>query len=434
MKRVLLGSMPVGGGHHALRDSFLAALKHLDPHGRAFDLVTFNSQDTRIRSFYEYCVHYAPWSQGLIYNAGRARWGLRLCVLLTRSLLEEAKEALVREKPDVVVSTHFLLSMMFAKARRELGLHVTVVSAIPDYGEFPLIFCPDGDELRADYYVAMERTTYGCLVGRYQVPQEQAHFSGFLPRRPFWDLSRAFGGAARFTGEKKRQLFERLKAERSEFAHADPDRPTVLFLGGSAWTEKTLPVIEKLLERPAFLERINAVVVCGKNEAFEQDLRARVGQHPRFSIFGFVDAALMAGLQAVSDIPVLGSLAPASMQELLETRCGPLMLFHYIPGTEGAHVSHIREQEIGLFEPDPDAMLDLLKQATGYKPPGEQMAALLRSFPSRAQAIRNENVERALQFGSFLDQVGHVIPFAPPRVEDAPARTGAARNALISRP
>ncbi|MGA9526198.1 MAG: hypothetical protein WBV82_32360 [Myxococcaceae bacterium] len=440
MKRVLLGSMPVGGGHNALRDSFLTVLKHQDPRGGAFHPITFNSQDTRVRAFYEYCVHHAPWSQGLVYRFGRARWGVRVLVPLNRGLLEEAKETLVRERPDVVVSTHFLLSMMFARARRELGLNVSIVSAIPDYGEFPLIFCPDAEDVRADYFVAMEQSTYDCLLNEYQVPREQAHLSGFLPRQPFLDVSKAFGSEARFTGEKKRQLFERLKAERPEFAHADPDLPTVIFLGGSAWTEKALPVIERLLENPAFLDRINVVVVCGNNEAFENLLRARAGQNPSFSIFGFVDAKLMAELQSVADVPVLGSLAPASMQELLETRCGPLMLFHYIPGTEDAHVAHIRDQEIGLFEPDPDAMLDLLMQATGYKQAGERMASLLRSFPVRAQAIRNENVTRALKFGKFLARVGRVVPLAPLHVDapsrdvEAPPRAGAAPGSLISRP
>ncbi len=397
-----------------MRDSFLAVLKQLDPQGRMYEPVVFNSQDTRLRDFYEYAVHKAAWSQGLVYELGKTRWGVRLVVMLNPGLLEEAKQTLLREKPDIVVSSHFLLSMMFAKARKELGVQVPVISAIPDYGEFALTFCPDAEDLRADYFVAMEQLSFDCLLNTFKVPAEQAHFSGFLPRQPFLDISHAFGGAARFGGEMKQKIFERLKQERPEFANADPSLPTVIFLGGSAWTEKTFPVMERLIANEAFLDRINAVVVCGKNEAFETLLRERVGQYPRFSIFGFVDARLMAELQAVADVPVLGSLAPASMQELLETRCGPLMLFHYIPGTEDAHVTHIRDQEIGLFEPDPDAMLDLLMQATGFKPAGEQMAALLRSFPTCAQTIRNENARRARQFGNFLAHVGSVVPFAQP--------------------
>ena len=194
--------------------------------------------------------------------------------------------------------------------------------------------------------------------------------------------------------------------------------PTLIFLGGSAWTEKTLPVMDRLLANEAFLDRLNVIVVAGKNEAFETTLRARVGQAPRFSVFGFVDAKLMAELQAVADVPVLGSLAPASMQELLETRCGPLMLFHYIPGTEDAHVEHIREQEIGLFEPDPDAMVDLLMQATGFKPAASRWRGCFR-LPQAGEG----HPQRQCQRGRAVRELPR--PCGPPSVPFAPAQSNA---------
>ena len=40
------------------------------------------------------------------------------------------------------------------------------------------------------------------------------------------------------------------------------------------------------------------------------------------------------------------------MQELLEVRCGPLLVHRFIPGTEAPHVRYVEENRIGLYEPD----------------------------------------------------------------------------------
>ena len=53
-------------------------------------------------------------------------------------------------------------------------------------------------------------------------------------------------------------------------------------------------------------------------------------------VFGFVAPEVLAALMGLADVPVLGSLAPATLQELLEVGLGPLLLFHFIPGSERA--------------------------------------------------------------------------------------------------
>jgi processive 1,2-diacylglycerol beta-glucosyltransferase len=418
MKRVLLGSMNVGGGHTALRDSFAASLKMVDPEGRVFQPILFDSTDTKVSRFYESTVHMASWIQGLVYHMGRTSWGVRLSVLLNGQLLRETRQALLDHRPDVVVSSHFLLSMMFAKARRELEMDVAVVNAIPDYGESTLAFYPEAGDIQPDYVIAMDRRTHKHLVKVRGVPPARAHLSGFLPRPAFLEMSAEIGDAPKLTRERRRELVELLKAEHPLLANFDPEKPTLIFLGGSAWTSKTLPVIEQLLRHPEYLDTINAVVVCGKNEEFFSILRERLGAHPRFSIFGFIAPKLMAQLVAIADVPVLGSLAPASMHELLELRCGPLMLFHYIPGAEEPHPEYIREHEIGVYEPDEHVALELLMRITGFRSAGAEVGKLVSVFPERARAIRSEHARRARQLGAFLAHVGRVVPV--PRFEAEP--------------
>ncbi|MFY0573163.1 hypothetical protein ACN28S_01255 [Cystobacter fuscus] len=165
----------------------------------------------------------------------------------------------------------------------------------------------------------------------------------------------------------------------------DHSRPTLLFLGGSAWTSKTMPVLERLLRTPALMERLNVVVVCGRNERFHDALKAQVQDQPRVALFGFVNASLMARLMALADLPVLGSTAPASMHELMETRCGPFMLFHIIPGSEDAHTAYIQEAEIGVYERGPERHAQPAGAGHGHHPSGARHGAAAARVP-RAHA------------------------------------------------
>lgn len=152
------------------------------------------------------------------------------------------------------------------------------------------------------------------------------------------------------------------------------------------------------------MDALNIVVVCGKHVGFKAWL-ARAASHPNLSVLGFVPAELMSKLMRLADVPVLGSLAPATMQELLESQCGPLMLFHLIPGAEDAHGEHIERNQIGLYEPNPEAMVTYLQEVVGLKSASARVALLLSSFRTRAAAIRTANVERAMKLPDFLDQI-----------------------------
>jgi hypothetical protein len=119
---------------------------------------------------------------------------------------------------------------------------------------------------------------------------------------------------------------------------------------------------------------------------------------------------------AIADLPILGSLAPATMQELLELGCGPLLLFHYIPGTEQPHTAYINEQRIGRYEPDASRMVSLIMQATGFAPAPQPMRDLLRTFPVQARRIRAQSRSRAELLPDFL---GHLLgPESPPLFGD----------------
>jgi hypothetical protein len=399
-RRILLASLNAGGGHHALRDSFAAALARVDPEQQRLEPEVWGSADRFIDWFYSVCVRYLPRFQGKIVELSSEPWALRTAMFLSPQLLTEALALLRQKSFDLLVTTHPMQSMTFAWVRRELGLVTPLVLAVPDYGVPATGYYPPLPALRSDALIVMEEGTlehYRALG----MPEERLHLSGFLTREPFVRVG------ARVRVEGRDTVRSALKAEvivaLPEFARFDLSRPTLLFLGGSAWTAKTEPVLEAVLADPAIREAANVVVVAGRDRNFEARFRARArdGLH----VFGFVAPEVLAALMGLADVPVLGSLAPATLQELLEVGLGPLLLFHFIPGSERAHVGYIESHRLGLYVPAAPEMLDRIREVLGLVRPSEQLARARDGFRERARLLRSRSVERALQLPRFLERM-----------------------------
>jgi hypothetical protein len=399
-RRVLLASLNAGGGHHALRDSFAAALARVDPEQQRLGPLVWTSADRFIDWFYSVCVRFLPRFQGKIVELSSQPWALRTAMALSPQLRTEALALLRRESVDLLVTTHPVQSMSFAQVRRELGLTTPLVLAVPDYGVPPSVYHPPLPALRSDALIVMEESTlehYRSLG----VPEDRLHLSGFLTREPFVRVGARLRAEGRDTA---RAAFKaEVVAAQPDFARFDLSRPTVIFLGGSAWTVKTEPVLEAVLGDEELREAANVVVVAGRDRAFEARLRARTaaGLH----VFGFVAPEVLAALMGLAQVPVLGSLAPATLQELLEVGLGPLLLFHFIPGSERAHVGYIDGQRLGLYVPGRSEMLHRIREMLDLEAPSDPLARAREGFRERARLLRSRSVERALQLSRFLERM-----------------------------
>ena len=398
-RRVLLASLNAGGGHHALRDSFATALAR-DPEQPRLDPRVWTSADHFIDRFYSVCVRFLPRFQGKIVELSGQPWAVKTAMALSPQLRTEALSLLRREQFDLLVTTHPMQSMTFAEVRRELGLATPLVLAVPDYGVPATGYHPPLPALRSDALIVMEESTlehYRSLG----VPEDRLHLSGFLTREPFVRVGVRLRAEGRDTA--RAALKAEVVAAQPDFARFDLSRPALLFLGGSAWTVKTEPVLEAVLADPALREAANVVIVAGRDRAFETRLRSRAadGLH----VFGFVAPEVLAALMGLAEVPVLGSLAPATLQELLEVGLGPLLLFHFIPGSERAHVGYIDSQRLGLYQPDAGEMLHRIREVLGLEVPSNQLARACDGFRERARLLRSRSVERALQLPRFLERM-----------------------------
>ena len=402
--RVLLASLDAGGGHAALRDSLARALTLPGAAPPRFEVFCWDSSHRLTGQVYGIVVRYIPWVQGAAYRAIESPAVVHAVTRGLPGLLREAAATLQAFRPDIVVTTHFLVEGAFARARRRLGAAVRLVSAIPDYGIPARGLVPDAQGVRSDAVIVMDEETCEHVVGRCGLPPGRVHLSGFIPREPF-DRAAAVARAQPARRAARAAILTGLRAECGKLATLDPARPVVLFLGGSAWTRKTWPVLAGLLACREGLERLNVIVACGRDARFEAFLCARGVARPGIAVLGAVTPAVMAPLMALADWPVLGSLAPATMQELLHVGCGPLFVHQVIPGTETPHVAYLERNGIGIYETNPAAMLTLLRQTTGLDPAGDRIARLLAGFADRAAAIRRANERRATELAGFLARI-----------------------------
>lgn len=399
-RRVLLASLNAGGGHNALRDSFAAALARVDPEQQRFQQEVWNSADRVIDWFYATCVRFIPRFQGTVFELSSQPWAVRTAMMLSPQLLAEASSLLRSRRFDLLLTTHPVQGLVLARVRRALGLSMPLVMAVPDYGVPASGYYPPLAKLRPDALVVMEEGTlehYRSLG----VPHDRLHLSGFLTRDSFVRVGARLRTEGRDTA--RAALRTEVAAAHPEFAEFQLHRPTLLFMGGSAWTYKTWPLLERVLADPALAEAANVVVVAGRDRTFEARLRRRV--RPGMHVFGFVSPDVLAALMGLADAPVLGSLAPASLQEMLEVGLGPLMLFHYIPGAERPHAGYIESQRLGLYVPGVEDMLGRLREVLGLAPVSEPLAAARDGFRERARLLRTRSVERALQLPRFLERM-----------------------------
>src|SRR5262249_31859725 len=259
-RRVLLASINAGGGHHALRDSSDAVLQRVDPAQDTIEPVVWTSADRSVNWFYTVCVRFLPRFQDQMVEISGQRWAMETAMKLAPRLVREATALLTSQRYDLITTTHALHGMVFARVRHTLGLTTRVVTAVPDYGAPARGYYPAYPGLRPDALIVLEEST----VEHYRslgVPENRLPLSGFLTREPFVQV----GARLRSEGTQGVRLALRAEAAEShpELAASSFRPPTVLFLGGSAWTVKTEPVLEAVLADRELRRTANVVGGAG---------------------------------------------------------------------------------------------------------------------------------------------------------------------------
>jgi len=362
--RVLFLISDTGGGHRAAAVAIAAALADLAPG------VACSTQDALVRCA-RWPVNRAPdmyrwgmkpgrrwiWGTSFVLLDGPAR--ARFFAHVNYGGIGPKLEALIREeRPDVVVSTHPLLTHAAERATRRAApgrpFVVVVTDLVTGHASW---YLPEADRLCLPTPQALERAA-ACGV-----PRERMILTG-QPVHP-----------------KCAAAVPERDALRRRFGW---DGPTVLVVGGGDGMGN-LGARVRALAAARIPARV--VVVCGRNEALRAELAAESWPIP-VEIHGFVSN--LHEMNAAADVLVTKG-GPGSVIEGCVAGL-PILIYDYIPGQEVGNVRLIEDAGAGRYVPKPE---DLPAAVRAYlDDPALRAAAAAAgralAFPDSAHRIARE--------------------------------------------
>ncbi|MFQ5492662.1 MAG: hypothetical protein ACE5DX_00685 [Candidatus Dojkabacteria bacterium] len=385
MKRikVLQGAVKVGGGHIALRD-FL--------HGQVSDLEEFNSvkfdhpgealerADTVIHNLvpfmHEFLYFFSP------------RYISDFFLIATINFFREVYKVLKKEDPDIVLSTHFVLSMHFAVAKKLLKSKAVIVNCIPDYGPPSKLMNPKFKPFRSDKIMVFEEWTRQGAIKNIADSEEDVLLAGYNPKPIFKKVASQY--------KDKNEARKALKKTLNYFPYTyiDPNKTTVLITAGAIYARKTYPLLKELTreqkEDLSLVDKYQYFVIAGSDNKFFEKL---IKKNKKFRYWSnifpvpWIDPQVYALLQYSCDFPILGGIAPATLNELLESECGPFIIYKTRPGQELPHRAFIEEKGLGEWIPNRKKLVKRLLKGFSYDE--------VMKFRKRGRAFREEQAKRA---------------------------------------
>ncbi len=275
-------------------------------------------------NFYYYCVKYIPNLWGWFYeftDRPNVYKNIRPIRRLYNQLISKRLvEKIMRDPPDLIVSTHFFASEVAAHLKATRDLKSRLITVVTD-------FMPHTFWINAitDAYWVMAEDTKKDLVRR-GVP-EPLIFAKGIPVESVFKKQ-----------DKKNEMLEKHGLSKERF--------TILLTSGSFGFAAYEAVLKELA---VFSDKIQAFVVCGNNQAVKCQLEKLSFSYP-VKVFGFVN--FMHELMEASDLMIAKSGGLTSSEGLAKGI--PMVVTQPIPGQETRNVDFLKFHEAAFFIQSPE--------------------------------------------------------------------------------
>ncbi|MDD5044294.1 MAG: glycosyltransferase [Candidatus Omnitrophica bacterium] len=218
---------------------------------------------------------------------------------------------LIKENPDLIISTHFLPSEVACGLKNEGKITSKVITVITDFGVHPFWLASGTDE-----YIVASGSTRDKLI-REGVPQEKIKVLG-IPVHPKF-----------FAAKDRNTLCARFGLNKAKF--------TVLLVTGS-FGIGPLEEIVRLLH-----DDLQVLVVCARNKRLYERLKKK--NYPGVHVYAFVDN--IEELMVVSDL-IITKPGGLSSAEIIVSELVPVFI-HPIPGQETENMRVLADYGIGVY-------------------------------------------------------------------------------------
>ena len=325
-----------GEGHRKIATAIREGLMHSgrsDLQVRLLDCLDYTNVFFKktYTPIYYWAVRHAPnlwgWSYEILDHA---------CVYKAirpfRSLTNSAHanpllEDIVKNQPDVIVSTHFMPPEILGRAKLKGLIRSKMVTVITDFYPHTFWVNPGTDR----YWVMADETKQDLI--RRGVPEEIITAGG-IPVAPSFKP----------TGRK----LEILKNH-----GLDEDRFTLLLTSGSFGLGPQEAILEEL---KAFKDKVQCFVVCANNKKLKSILENKTYPYP-VKIFGFID--FMPDLMEASDLMVAKSGGSTTSEAL--TKGVAMVIMEPIPGQETRNVKLLKLRDAAFFLKNPSEIRGIVK-------------------------------------------------------------------------
>jgi len=398
--KILIVAVNAGGGHTAAMYSLLLSLQRFAPD---VSVEYFISPHRLLEHMHRLVSTKGAALYNAFYTATAHSTALRQAYFgaaypSIRSFRSEL-EPLLGEY-DAVISTHFMQTYALLKAKHSRGLPTKIIAYVPDF-DHSCIHVPRYAGLCVDAVIAQGPLLLSRLAQVYDFMPERMQRGGFLPRAPFTDV-RALSTA---------QARQRVAAwDLPLVSHLRTDAFTVVVTGGSYWTMGLYGVLKRLASYPTvggtavFTRPANQILlVCGRNtRAYHAYSHLRHTTGLNVVPLPFLQAEQLAAVFRSADATVLGSVAPATLYELLAAQAGPLLVHRINPGPERDNLAFLLQHHLAHYLPNPQELLEVLLTLSASP---QVLAHWQQAFWQAAERERLAAHERARQNAELIVRV-----------------------------
>lgn len=313
-----------GAGHRRAAEALNKVTGEVFPEAQVslFDVLNYTTPLFK-RSYpavYLFMVNRCPWLFGLGYYLTDIRAidrFVRIFRRLTNSInCKPFEKFLLTEKPDLVITTHWLPNEIISSLKRRRKLQPFLVTCITDY--YPHAFWRNRG---VDLYIAPNEDLLPRLTKLGVAPEKVQTFG--LPIAPEFALH-----------HEKMELRKGLGLETDLF--------TILITSGGFGVG---PIKELVAEIEKIDRPIQVQVVCGNNTGLRDELIAYTAKsRHRFQIYGFVTN--MDELMEASDILISKSGGLTSTEAMAKNL--PLIILYPIPGQEFSNSEFLVKHGAGV--------------------------------------------------------------------------------------
>lgn len=326
-KKIVIMTVPFGGGHHATAETVQALLKEAD---QSLDIEIIDAVTEAWPAFSRYTT--AAYVQSTaspggmwfkLYYRLSDRWPQPLQWIASPAYMRYARRRIKQLKPDLIIATFPFLGHIASAARNAEGMSCPVVTMVTDAGHVQGIWLYG----REDYILPATPDTV-TYAKRRRVRHDKLRFIGF-PVKPEFHISSTPTEARRELG-------------------LDEKFTVLVTAGGLGMNPKRVLAFARELQK--INQPMQIIFIAGKNSTLQDNL-AKLKFKPEHTIHIHGFTSRMAELMRAADI-VCSKAGWLTISEALSVG-RPLVLFDAIPGHEEQNAQHVVRHHYGVYEKDP---------------------------------------------------------------------------------